>query len=408
MTYGGTAVSGTKAFDFRAHVPETVLILRPDNLGDVVLFSGALRHLKAHWPTSRITLCVKHFVANYLELCPYVDEILDWEKVGGFLYHPYYRYKMLCLSRRSAGWRFGRIIDAFLARSVNNSLSFDMLLNPLRAPFWDYHLFARAVAVNQRIGISGDLLNQTEAQDRAAELIYNARMNVPLARKWDLELDINLEFLRFLGIDVTAADMWPEFWTSSSDRAWARQQLQVAENRDCLLLAIAPGTNGVKIREYPSEKIVETIQRVQGTKLSCVILGSAREIDMSKEIENSLMRSTRITSIVNLAGKTTVRQMIECLNVCDVVLSVESAPLHIATALRKPSVGIVGGGHYGRYYPWGDPDINRVANQQLDCYFCNWSCPRPTAACVKDISPVIVAQELQHLVNHLKRASFTS
>ncbi|MGO9566312.1 MAG: glycosyltransferase family 9 protein, partial [Desulfomonilaceae bacterium] len=47
-------------------VGKSILIVRPDNLGDVVLFSGALRAIREKWAASRITICVKRFVTDYL------------------------------------------------------------------------------------------------------------------------------------------------------------------------------------------------------------------------------------------------------------------------------------------------------------------------------------------------------
>jgi len=99
--------------------------------------------------------------------------------------------------------------------------------------------------------------------------------------------------------------------------------------------------------------------------------------------------------VVNLAGKTSVREMIECLRRCDAILSQETAALHIATALHKPVLGIVGGGHYGRFYPWGDPEIARVVTKPLDCFGCNWACKYATMRCIQEISPSEASEGLK-------------
>ena len=64
----------------------SVLVLRPDNLGDVVLFSGALRHIRVLYPQAKITLCVKSYVRNLVVLCPYVDEVIEYEKFFAGIY----------------------------------------------------------------------------------------------------------------------------------------------------------------------------------------------------------------------------------------------------------------------------------------------------------------------------------
>jgi len=71
--------------------------------------------------------------------------------------------------------------------------------------------------------------------------------------------------------------------------------------------------------------------------------------------------------------------------------------LHIATALRKPVVGIVGGGHFGRFYPWGDPETSRVVNLPMDCYGCNWHCRYDRLRCIQDIPAANAQHELLKL-----------
>ena len=58
---------------------QDIFILRPDNLGDVVLFSGALRAVRGHFPNAKITLCTRRYTHNLLELCPHIDRLVAWE-----------------------------------------------------------------------------------------------------------------------------------------------------------------------------------------------------------------------------------------------------------------------------------------------------------------------------------------
>ena len=379
-----------------------MLILRPDNLGDVVLFSGALKAIREKWATSKITICVKRFATDYLELCPYLDNILVWEEVNDFLYRPYYRRQMLRLTRLAAGWVLGSLARSAFDLSTHCDLSFDLLLLPVRSPSWDHHMFARAVQAPVRIGISGDWCNQTAAQDRAAESIYAARMPAPYQRERDSELKVHAKFLRFLGVEVSLADLWPRVWTDRSDRLWAHQQISSTDNSSCLRLGVVAGVNSPETKMYPLEKIAEAIGMVRDSDFSCIIMGSSEDVATSDEVERSLRRYANVVTTINLAGKTNIRQLIECLRLCDLVIAVDSAPLHIATALRKPTVGIMGGGHFGRFYPWGDPEINRVVCKPMDCYFCNWNCPKSDGSCVKDIPPSAVTREIEYLARRLK------
>ena len=55
--------------------PRAVVFLRPDTLGDLVLFSPTLRCLRAAWPKTRIAVVIRR---PYLELAPALAPGVEW------------------------------------------------------------------------------------------------------------------------------------------------------------------------------------------------------------------------------------------------------------------------------------------------------------------------------------------
>ena len=53
-------------------------------------------------------------------------------------------------------------------------------------------------------------------------------------------------------------------------------------------------------------------------------------------------------------------------------ISVETAVLHIAISNNVPTIAIVGGGHWGRFFPWGNKENVHWLNKKMDCFQCNW------------------------------------
>ncbi len=82
------------------------------------------------------------------------------------------------------------------------------------------------------------------------------------------------------------------------------------------------------------------------------------------------------------------------------VVTVESAAAHLATALDKPAVIIIGGGHFGWFAPWGDGKRQRWVANELDCFGCNWICRYPTVRCLADLPAAVVGTALQTLNAH--------
>ena len=64
-------------------IDDGILVIRLDEIGDMVMMSSFLRELRHGYPKTHITLVVKPAVYNLVELCPYVDEILTFPKVNG-------------------------------------------------------------------------------------------------------------------------------------------------------------------------------------------------------------------------------------------------------------------------------------------------------------------------------------
>src|SRR5438552_1577954 len=99
-----------------------ILVIKPDEIGDVLLASAFLRELRNTFPKAWICLVVKPSVYNLVEYCPYINELTtyDWRSP---------RY----LGRLQGSWRAFQFVRRRL-----RSLRFDMAI----IPRWDadfYH-----------------------------------------------------------------------------------------------------------------------------------------------------------------------------------------------------------------------------------------------------------------------------
>jgi ADP-heptose:LPS heptosyltransferase len=255
------------------------------------------------------------------------------------------------------------------------------------------HAVISTISSFTKIGIAGDLSNQSMEDDKAADKIYSKRLTLGMDQKKSHELAINKQFLSFLGIHGHGENLWPEFWTDERDLEWAREF--VPREKGTVTLAVCPGVTSLPEKFYPGAKYSQALAGLKNIAFSVILFGAPGEEDMCDDVAKALTASKNVKTIINLAGESTIRQMIEGLRRCDAVISQETGALHVGVALGRPTVGILGGGHFGRFYPWGDEKINRVANREMCCYWCNWLCSYPTIKCIEDISPGIVAEQLR-------------
>jgi ADP-heptose:LPS heptosyltransferase len=337
-----------------------VLVLRPDGLGDMVLFSGAFRHLRSHYADYEIVVAASAVGTEYLRHCPYVDRLIPCA--------PPLRRRFALLR---AHW--------------------SVVLQPVRLLRPRHHKVVRLLSATEKHGIARDVMSQTAEADRAADAIYTSRLELAADRRTDHELSVTRDFLRHLGIDVDLDAIWPEAWTTSEDRRWAEAHVSRTAGR--LTLAVAPASS-YEGKIYPPDRYRSVVAGLGDVPLDVVLFGTARDVAVCNAVEAAITGGDAVRSVTNLAGTTTIGQMVEGLRRASAVLAVDSAPLHLATALRRPVVGILGGGHFGRFYPWGNPATTWVANKTLDCYGCNWDCRYETTRCVEEIPPSLIADQL--------------
>jgi heptosyltransferase II len=95
-----------------------------------------------------------------------------------------------------------------------------------------------------------------------------------------------------------------------------------------------------------------------------------------------------------LAGTTSLRDHLALVSLAAVVLTMDSSTAHIAGALERPAVVILGGGHPGFFGPWGNPERFRWLRNPLPCYGCNWTCVMERPLCIEDIPPAEIARHV--------------
>ena len=363
-----------------------ILILRPDNIGDCVLFSGALEPIRAQWPDARIELAVQSHVRNLLARCPHVDKICSVYRVAPWLG---LRRHML-----KGTWQMERIL---LHPGVKRLWSprYDLVMYAVSAPKEDWLSVVRSLHAKEKWGFSGVQLNYQELEDdrNRPEQVFTRTWRNTDENLWMHEIERTRAFLLEMGIACGPVD--PVLWLDEKDRHFA---IRVLPTEGCVafFLGAADAT-----RRWPEEKWADLAQKQKAAPV-VALFGGASDRSVAGALESRL-RTDNVRT-VNLAGKTTLRQLAACRERCRACVSNDSAGLHLAVAAGVPAVGLLGGYHFGRYYPWGNPNIHRVAHVPMDCYHCNAVCRYGDFRCVSSIPVECALQELESALTGARRA----
>ena len=328
-----------------------ILILKPSSLGDVVQALPVLRLLKQHFLQSEIHWWIDAALAPLLEGDPDLASVVRFERKrwGSPRHWP----EML----RSIAWlraqRFDWVIDLqCLARSG---------------------LFAWLA--------NGKLLVGLDEPREGARGFYD--VCVPRASYHTHAVDWYLATLPRLGVAVHWNFTWlperPEIAAAVAAKWPAPGKRWVA------LQAGARWFN----KRWPTEHFAGVIRQLAAEfpEVQFAVLGGRDESDLADQL-----CSAAPERCVNLAGKTSLPEMVEWLRRSELLVTNDTGPMHVMAALGKPLIGLFGPTEPRRTGPYGQ--LENVLRYPLPCApcmkaHCAWQQP---LECLQAIAPAAVIE----------------
>lgn len=199
---------------------------------------------------------------------------------------------------------------------------------------------------------------------------------------------------------ATAAGLAPRASTprlealpSETERATRLLERAGLASRDYLV--VAPGASFGPAKQWEAERFVEAVERMgRRSGRALVIVGAAEDRSVSAAVFDGAKRA-RIAAL-DLAGQTQLPELVGVLAKAGAVLSNDSGVMHLAAALRRPTVAI-----FGSTSPvWTSVSAPWVTNLYA-AYPCS-PCYRRTCpigyGCLKSIAPAQAAEALDRCV----------
>lgn len=353
-----------------------ILIVLLGALGDVVRGFAVLPSLKAEFPNVHITWLVEPKSAGIVRLHPLVDEVIEFRR-------PY-----------SGSW-FGRLSqslrEVLLLRANLAARQFDVVLDMQR--HFKSGVFSRLARARRRIGFArgdakeGNWLLNTE---------HIARCDPSRSKVWHY-----LQFLEPLGLSVPT-----DVTFGLADAVGATDvpsEVLAAKEQGARLVGVVMGStwdskNWTKVGYV---RLCKQLLADTSVPYVVVLLGDKSQAKLAEEVKNLACGSNNsglsaidathnfADRIINVAGSTTLKQLLAILKVCDVAVGPDSGPGHIAAALATPYVGLFGPTTEGRVAPFGQEE--RVLRVPLGCAPCmQRTCPGLGNICMSLISAEMV------------------
>ncbi len=331
-----------------------ILILKPSSLGDVIQALPVLRLLKQRFPGSEIHWWIDSALAPLLDGDPDLASVVLFERKRWA--SPVHWPEM----RRSIAW--------------------------LRAQHFDWVIDLQCLARSGAFAwlANGKLLVGLDEPREGARGFYD--IVVRRASFHTHAVDWYLATLPPLGVPV------------HHDFTWLPERSQVAATvsskwpvDDAKWILLQPGARWSNKR-WPLEYFSMLTRKLAAEfpKMRFAVLGGKDDAPLADELCRTVPERC-----LNLAGQTSLPEMIEWLRRCELLVTNDTGPMHAAAALGKPVAAVFGPTEPRRTGPYGQ--LERVVQHQLPCIpclksRCTWSQPME---CLTAISPSQVLNAVQ-------------
>lgn len=300
-----------------------VLVIKLRHLGDVLLTTPVFSALKKRLPHARIDAYIYKEAAPMLEGHPAVEDLIEYDR----------SWKKWSLPKRLAK-------EASLLWKIRQN-RYDLVLNLTEGDRGA--MAARISGAKIRAGV-----------DSRAVYTHVAKTCPALRHTVERQLDL----LRRIGIFPEEGER--ELFWSVPDAV--REEMRQRMPWDHFIL-IHP-TSRWRFKCWPEEKMRKLAERLleRGAKVVFTSGPDAIEQEMVARIAKGL-------DVCNLAGKLTLKELGALIERAAALVCVDSVPLHMASALKRPVVAIFGPTSDITWGPWRNPRA-RVVSEAMSCRPC--------------------------------------
>ncbi len=337
--------------------PRNIIVRMPNWIGDLVMATPILSDLRKAFPKAHITAMCRAPICELLKEDPEIDELFCFSKASGFgrrsekrniiekLRQGKYDLGILLTHSFSSAWWFWQ---GKIARRLG------------------YECNGRKLLLTDSIPLPNNIQNQ--------HLVVTYKM-----------------LLQLVGIPMSETP--PRLYLAAPEIEEAKTLLkQQGVPPGAIIVGINPGATYGSAKCWLPERFREVAERLlKDPDTYLVFFGDQATSSLVREISQGFT-----SRVVNLAGTTSLRQLASLISLCDVLLTNDSGPMHIADALSTPIVALFGSTSEVVTGPYRS---GTVIHKHVDCSPCyQRTCPIDFR-CMKRIEADEVYGAIQKIIS---------
>lgn len=346
--------------------PTNILVRMPNWLGDLVMATPVLADLRAAFPKASLTAMCQSNVAPLLTHDPHINEIFTYKRPSGWIHRG--QHLKIIESLRKGEYDLGVLLT--------NSFSSAWWL-------WRGH-------VKNRLGYRG----------RFRSFLLNKAPSFPPQREFQHLVLTYKMLLKPLGIDVSNTP--PKLYLKAEEIEEAKALLHRLgiEYGVQTIVGINPGAAYGSAKCWLPERFKEVTQHLlENPLINVIYFGDAAGAPLVNEICQRFPER-----VFNLAGKTSLRELIALIHLCSVFLTNDSGPMHIAAALGTPLLALFGSTNDIKTGPYPQ---GHVIHKRVECSPCYKRVCPIDFRCMTRIESNEVTQKLKEIIEKSGQDSST-
>jgi len=328
--------------------PHRIAVMRALYLGDLLLSVPALRAMRTRFPAAEITLIGLPWAAAFVERFQHlVDRFLPFPGYPGIGEVSYNERTTARFLAEQRDYGYGLIMQMHGSGQTSNP-------------------FARALGGAITVGyVVGDGSSGLDLAAPYPETLH--------------EIDRNLRLVGLLG--CATEDRALEFPIAATDRSEASDLIGQTTSQP--LVVLHPGAKFSARRWMPERFAAVADALVERLGARVIVSGASNEQPVIDAVISAMGRREHATS---LAGQTSLGGLAAIIERCDLFVSNDTGPAHIAAALGRPSIVLFGPADVRRWAPL-DVGQHRVIREAVVCSPCGFEdCPIDHR-CLRSIEP---------------------
>ena len=312
------------------NTPNSILIIKPCCLGDVLMATPVIAALRQAFPRARIDFAVGGWARDMVENNPHLDSIVDCGPVGSGSRYSWREYLDLARRIRAGGYEACFVLD--------------------RSPL--IILLPYLGGVPQRVGL--------DSRGRG----FSLTVGVPVVGLKH-EAELYLDTVRAAGIEVDVPRL--EFYPTDQDRRHVTEILRAAPQMPLVVIHPAGGSNPgmiISAKRWPPQRFAVLADRLIEEDVAQVCLvGGPDDGVIAARIKESMKQVPW-----DLTGQLTFGQLGALLERCDLFIGHDTGAMHMAVAVGAPVVALFGPSDPRMYGPYSENSM--ALWQDVGCNPC--------------------------------------